>query len=116
MAFFIGLENYAGAGPRFSYSGWRFTNTVFYTLIASILKFGLGLWLALILNEHLPFKSFFRAIILLPWVVPTVLSALAFWWIYDAQFSIISWSLDATRLDRAAPSTSSATPTMRALR
>jgi multiple sugar transport system permease protein len=31
--------------------------------------------------------------VLLPWVVPTVLSALAFWWIYDSQFSIISWSL-----------------------
>ena len=30
---------------------------------------------------------------LLPWVVPTVLSAIAFWWIYDAQFSIISWAL-----------------------
>ena len=30
---------------------------------------------------------------LLPWVVPTVLSAIAFWWIYDAQFSIISWLL-----------------------
>jgi multiple sugar transport system permease protein len=57
------------------------------------LKFGLGLWLALLLNRHLPFKNFFRAIILLPWVVPTVLSAIAFWWIYDAQFSIISWSL-----------------------
>jgi multiple sugar transport system permease protein len=41
----------------------------------------------------LPFKSFFRAIVLLPWVVPTVLSGLAFWWIYDSQFSIISWSL-----------------------
>ena len=30
---------------------------------------------------------------LLPFVVPTVLSAIAFWWIYDPQFSIISWSL-----------------------
>ena len=30
---------------------------------------------------------------LLPWVVPTVLSAIAFWWIYDSQFSIISWAL-----------------------
>ena len=58
-----------------------------------MLKFGLGLWLALILNENLPWKSFFRAIMLLPWVVPTVLSALAFWWIFDAQFSIISWVL-----------------------
>ncbi|WP_370645597.1 carbohydrate ABC transporter permease [Phyllobacterium pellucidum] len=89
---FIGLENYeALAGD--SVFWMAVSNTVFYTLFASILKFILGLWLALILNENLPFKSFFRAIILLPWVVPTVLSALAFWWIYDAQFSIISWSL-----------------------
>jgi multiple sugar transport system permease protein len=68
-------------------------NTVLYTVSASILKFALGLWLALILNERLPFKAFFRAIVLLPWVVPTVLSAIAFWWIYDAQFSIVSWAL-----------------------
>ncbi len=30
---------------------------------------------------------------LIPFVVPTVLSAIAFWWIFDSQFSIISWSL-----------------------
>jgi multiple sugar transport system permease protein len=60
---------------------------------ASILKFMLGLWLALLLNEHLPFKAIIRAVVLLPWVVPTVLSAIAFWWIYDTQFSIISWAL-----------------------
>jgi multiple sugar transport system permease protein len=89
---FIGLENY-----RFLWSDSVFWlsvfNTLLYTIVASVLKFGLGLWLALILNEHLPFKAFFRAIVLLPWVVPTVLSAIAFWWIYDAQFSIISWVL-----------------------
>lgn len=65
--------------------------SVFYTGIATIGKFGLGLWLALLLNNHLPFKSFLRAVILLPWIVPTVLSAIAFWWIYDPQFSIISY-------------------------
>jgi multiple sugar transport system permease protein len=68
-------------------------NTVFYTVIASVLKFVLGLWLALLLNKNLPFKSFFRAVVLLPWIVPTTLSALAFWWIYDSQFSIVSWAL-----------------------
>ncbi|PRH84055.1 ABC transporter permease [Labrys okinawensis] len=89
---FIGLENYEflWADSVFWLSVF---NTVVYTVVASILKFGLGLWLALLLNQHLPFKSLFRAIVLLPWVVPTVLSALAFWWIYDSQFSIISWSL-----------------------
>ena len=68
-------------------------NTLFYTFVASVIKFVLGLWLALLLNRHIPFKSFFRAIVLLPFIVPTALSALAFWWIYDAQFSIVSWSL-----------------------
>src|SRR5216110_659736 len=69
-------------------------NTLFYTIVASVLKFVLGLWLALILNRHLPFKSFLRAIVLLPFIVPTALSAIAFWWIYDSQFSIISWALE----------------------
>jgi len=69
-------------------------NTIFYTAVASVIKFGLGLWLALILNQHLPFKAFLRAIVLLPFIVPTALSAIAFWWIYDSQFSIISWLLE----------------------
>ncbi|KGJ06340.1 carbohydrate ABC transporter membrane protein 1, CUT1 family [Paracoccus halophilus] len=89
---FVGLENYAWLfdDPVFWLSVF---NTMLYTVVASVAKFGLGLWLALILNRHLPFKNFFRAVILLPWVVPTVLSAMAFWWIFDSQFSIISWSL-----------------------
>lgn len=68
-------------------------NTLFYTVVASMIKFALGLWLALLLNRNLPFKAFFRTVILLPYIVPTALSAIAFWWIYDAQFSVISWVL-----------------------
>jgi multiple sugar transport system permease protein len=68
-------------------------NTLFYTVVASVIKFGLGLWLALLLNKHIPFKAALRAVVLLPFIVPTALSAIAFWWIYDSQFSIISWGL-----------------------
>ena len=89
---FIGLENYQYLWDD-SVFWLSVFNTLLYTITASILKFALGLWLALILNENLPLKSFFRAVVLLPWVVPTVLSAIAFWWIYDSQFSIISWAL-----------------------
>jgi multiple sugar transport system permease protein len=89
---FIGLENYQGMWTDTVFLLSVF-NTVLYTVVASIFKFALGLWLALLLNERLPFKSFIRAIVLLPFVVPTVLSAIAFWWIYDAQFSIVSWAL-----------------------
>src|SRR5260221_6239785 len=89
---FVGFENYISL---LNDSVFRLSvfNTIFYTVVASVAKFGLGLWLALILNNHMPFKAIIRAIVLLPFIVPTVLSAIAWWWIYDAQFSIISWSL-----------------------
>jgi multiple sugar transport system permease protein len=89
---FIGLENFE---YLFGDSVTRLAlfNTIFYTVVASIFKFFLGLWLAILLNNHLPFKSFLRAAILLPFIVPTALSAITFWWIYDSQFSIISWVL-----------------------
>ena len=89
---FIGLENFEWLNEDTVF--WLSVfNTFLYTVVASILKFLLGLWLALLLNKHLPFKALLRAIVLLPWIVPTVLSAIAFWWIYDSQFSIISWVL-----------------------
>ena len=92
---FIGFENFEFLVTD---SVFRLSvfNTFLYTVVASAIKFALGLWLALLLNEHIPFKAFVRAIVLLPFIVPTVLSAIAFWWIYDAQFSIVSWML--TRL------------------
>ena len=88
----IGIENYEFLVTD---SVFRLSvfNTFLYTVVASVVKFVLGLWLALLLNKHIPFKSFVRAIVLLPFIVPTVLSAIAFWWIYDAQFSIVSWVL-----------------------
>ncbi len=89
---FIGLENYEFLWED-SVTRLALFNTLFYTFIASVLKFFLGLWLAVLLNEKMPFKTFFRSVILLPYIVPTALSALAFWWLYDAQFSIISWIL-----------------------
>jgi multiple sugar transport system permease protein len=89
---FIGLENYEWMleDPVFWLSVF---NTMLYTIVASVLKFAIGLYLALLLNQHMPFKAIIRAAILIPFIVPTVLSAIAFWWIYDPQFSIISWSL-----------------------
>ena len=89
---FIGLENYEWLQGDSIF--WiSVFNTLLYTIVASVLKFALGLYLALLLNERLPFKALIRAAVLIPFIVPTVLSAIAFWWIYDSQFSIISWSL-----------------------
>jgi multiple sugar transport system permease protein len=89
---FVGLDNfiflYGDAVARLS-----LFNTLFYTIVASSIKFALGLWLAILLNQNIPLKSFIRAVVLLPFIVPTALSAIAFWWIYDAQFSVVSWAL-----------------------
>ena len=91
----IGLENFRSLFDD-SLARLSLFNTLFYTIIARVVKFALGLWLALLLNRSLPCKAFLRAIVLLPFIVPTALSAIAFWWIYDAQFSVVSWGL--TRL------------------
>ena len=89
---FIGLENYEWLWDD-SVFWLSVFNTLLYTIVASFIKFGLGLYLALLLNRSMPFKALIRAAVLIPFIVPTVLSAIAFWWIYDSQFSIISWSL-----------------------
>jgi multiple sugar transport system permease protein len=89
---YVGLENFQSLAQDRIF--WMtIGNTILYTFVATAGKFGLGLWLAILLNQHMPFKSIIRAIVLLPWIVPTVLSAIAFWWIYDPQFSIISYLL-----------------------
>jgi multiple sugar transport system permease protein len=89
---FVGLENYQWLWDD-SIFWLSVFNTLLYTIIASVAKFVIGLYLAILLNRHMPFKAMIRAVVLIPFIVPTVLSAIAFWWIYDSQFSIISWSL-----------------------
>src|SRR3982075_1580629 len=89
---FIGLENYEWLWDD-SVFWLSVFNTLLYTGVASVFKFAIGLYLALLLNQHMPFKAIIRALVLIPFIVPTVLSAIAFWWIFDSQFSIVSWSL-----------------------
>src|SRR5437879_6147327 len=87
---FIGLENYEWLWDDSVFWTSVF-NTMLYTGVASAFKFAIGLYLALLLNQHMPFKAMIRSVVLIPFIVPTVLSAIAFWWIFDSQFSIVSW-------------------------
>ncbi len=68
-------------------------NTIVYTIGATVLKLGAGLGLALILNERLPLKRLIRSAVLLPWIVPTVLSAMAWLWLLTPNFSVLNWIL-----------------------
>jgi multiple sugar transport system permease protein len=68
-------------------------NTFVYTAVATVFKLALGLWLALLLNRNFRGKAFTRAFILLPFIIPTVLSTFAWKWMFDPTFSVINWTL-----------------------
>jgi multiple sugar transport system permease protein len=89
---FIGLENFR-VNLHDTIFLRAFQNTFVYTFIATILKVTLGMLAALLLNHHFRFKRIVRASMLLPWIVPTVLSTLAWQWMFDATFSVFNWVL-----------------------
>ena len=89
---FVGLENFR-VNLNDSIFLRAFQNTFVYTFIATILKLALGMAAALLLNHHFRFKRIVRASMLLPWIVPTVLSTLAWQWMFDSTFSVFNWML-----------------------
>ncbi len=89
---FVGLENYQELLDDSAFWLTVF-NTFLYTVVAVLLKAILGIGLAVVLNRDFKAKGLVRAIVLLPWIVPTALSAICFWWLYDSTFSGISWVL-----------------------
>ncbi|HEX5321908.1 MAG TPA: sugar ABC transporter permease [Stellaceae bacterium] len=89
---FVGLANFAKIWQDdiFHVAVW---NTCLYTLVTTIVKLALGLWLALLLNRNFRGKAFMRAFILLPFIIPTVLSTFAWKWMFDPTFSVLNWVL-----------------------
>jgi multiple sugar transport system permease protein len=89
---FVGLANFVKLWDDniFWTSVW---NTFWYTGVTTVFKLGLGLWLAMLLNRHFKGKAIVRAFILLPFIIPTVLSTFAWKWMFDPTFSVINWSL-----------------------
>src|SRR5436309_2346084 len=87
---FIGLHNFT---KIFDDSIFRTAalNTFVYTGVTTVFKLALGLWLALLLNRHFRGKAWVRAFILLPFIIPTVLSTLAWKCMFDPTFSVFNW-------------------------
>jgi multiple sugar transport system permease protein len=89
---FVGIENFSKAWEDTIFQT-AFKNTFFYTFWATVFKLSLGMWLALLLNRHFRGKRLIRASMLLPFIIPTVLSTFAWRWMFDPTFSVINWSL-----------------------
>src|SRR3989475_10189838 len=78
---------------------WQVTrNTFIYTIVATALKMVGGLAMALVMNQQFRGRNLARAFLLLPFIVPTVLSTVAWMWIFDPTFSVINWTLRHTGL------------------
>src|SRR6201995_1352858 len=88
----VGLDNFVKVwnDSIFRTTVW---NTFWYTGVTTVFKLALGLWLAMLLNRHFKGKAIIRAFILLPFIIPTVLSTFAWKWMFDPTFSVINWTL-----------------------
>src|ERR1700694_4918202 len=89
---FVGLQNFVALAHDsiFREAVW---NTFVYTGVTTVFKLALGLWLALLLNRHFRGKALTRAFVLLPFIIPTVLSTFAWKWMFDPTFSVLNWTL-----------------------
>jgi multiple sugar transport system permease protein len=96
---FVGFDNFVALfqSPQFLIA---LRNTVLFTAVSAVFKGLMGTSLAFLLAENVPGTRVFRFIILLPWTVPIVLSAIAWKWVFDTQYSIINWMGHAVGLLR----------------
>jgi len=89
---FVGLENYIrlyedGFFRRAVYNSFLFTfGSVGFKLV-------LGMLMALVLMSKIRWRSFWTGVLLIPWVAPTVVSALNFLWIFDGSLGVLNYLL-----------------------
>lgn len=90
---FIGMGNYGALteDPAF-WQSLRFT--LFFTLVSVPLELILGLCIALVLNESLPFRGLLRAAVLVPWAIPAAASGRVFELVYDYGHGAANYLLD----------------------
>ena len=88
---FVGLTNYR---EILGNDVFRQTvqNSFVFTGFALTLKTLLGVWLAVLLARDVRFKRVLRGAVLLPWVIPTALSTLGWWWMFDSLYSVVNWT------------------------
>jgi multiple sugar transport system permease protein len=87
---FVGLSNFTKQWQSqiFTQAFW---NTLNYTAVTTVFKLVLGFAIALLLNREFRGRQFVRSSMLLPWIVPTVLSTMAWLWMFDSNLSSINW-------------------------
>jgi multiple sugar transport system permease protein len=88
---FIGIQNFIKLWESDAFRQ-TFQNAFVFTGIAVLFKVVLGIALALLLSQQLWFKRLIRGVVLLPWVIPTALSTLGWWWMFNSLYSVVNWT------------------------
>jgi multiple sugar transport system permease protein len=88
---FVGLSNFINLWDSDAFRQ-TFQNAFVFTFSAVFFKLVLGMALALLLNQQLWFKRMIRGAVLLPWVIPTALSTLGWWWMFNSLYSVVNWT------------------------
>lgn len=88
---FVGITNFVRLWDSDAFRQ-TFQNAFVFTGISVACKLVLGIALALLLNEQLWFKRLIRGAVLLPWVIPTALSTLGWWWMFNSLYSVVNWT------------------------
>src|SRR5262252_1889279 len=88
---FIGIQNFIKLWESDAFRQ-TFQNAFVFTGIAVLFKVVLGIVLALLLSQQLWFKRLIRGVVLLPWVIPTALSTLGWWWMFNSLYSVVNWT------------------------
>lgn len=96
---FVGLDNYRKVFKSTDF--WRvFGQTLVWTFTNVFFHFVLGLGLALILNQHLKLKGLWRALLLIPWAVPSYITAFSWRWLFNGDYGFFNYVLANLHLER----------------
>ena len=88
---FIGIGNFVRLWESDAFRQ-TFQNAFVFTGASVAVKLVLGTALALLLHQQLWCKRLIRGAILLPWVIPTALSTLGWWWMFNSLYSVVNWT------------------------
>jgi multiple sugar transport system permease protein len=94
---FVGLENFQRLLTS-SIFLQTLQNSIIFTALALGAKTVFGMILALLLFRIGKFKRLIRGAVLLPFIVPTALSTLVWWWMFEPLYSVVNWTLKALHI------------------
>jgi ABC-type sugar transport system permease subunit len=89
---FVGIRNYLDLVSDVWFKV-AYKNTWYFTIASVVLEGLLGLGIAVLLDKKLPGRKWVRVSVLIPWAIPTVISARMWQWLYNGDFGLINYLL-----------------------